>query len=635
MAVAERLGEDRQVRRHAVAQVGAAARQPPAERHLVVHQQGADAPGLRPHVLQEARRRVVHPARLHDHARQPVAVVGDQPVEGLDVAVVERQVGAAQLRRHADRLQTGGQVSVQGVVAAHVGGQVPVVPAVVAAYRQQRPARRGPRDARPDRADLAARPRVADLLRPRMELAQQLCDLHLLARVEHRVAAERHAPHDRARHVRVAVAERRRADAVVSHVPEPPAGLVPDVDSFRFAEVRRPRTRRQVVRVLGLQLRAAGDELLGAGEQPLPQLGIVLLEAEQAHGVVVEDVGEVPLVQVHEIGGGQHGADPLDAELRRRLVREVPLLDPVGDHPGEIGAQADRPAALMGDRVVGAEQQPARTELAQDRHQRLRLADGRGVEPDVLQAGKRSDAGDGVGRVETASRVREDQAGVGIALAVLAHLPLVDRIGQRRIAHQVQGDEPAALVRLLPHPLGQELRRRRLLRFAGAGGVAPVDLEAADRRLRQGVDPVRIALRRGQQRGADAVVAAGGLHDEAVDLRRVRRAVGVRQDQRAVQPVGAADDGAGVRPPLLDAAVGRAGQLQEVRDRVHVRGPIDVRVRVGDALRQPADQLGKQRAVGFGLVPAVRRGCAVHTVSHARNQTGVNGRRSTPDAALT
>ena len=367
-----------------------------------------------------------------------------------------------------------------------------------------------------------------------------------------------------------------------------------------------------------------GNELLGAGEQPLAELWIVLLEAQQAHGVVVEDVGEIALVEVHQVGGGQHGANPLDADLRRRLVREVPPLDPVGDHPREVGAQADRAPALMGDRVVGAEQQPARTELAQDRHQRLRLADGRGVEPDVLQAAQGTDAGDGVGRVEAARRVRQDQACVGIALAVLAHLPLVDRIGQRRVAHQVQGDEPAALVRLLPHPLGQEPRRRRLLRVAGAGGVAPVDLETADRGLRQRVDPVRVALRRGQQRGADAVVAAGRLHHEAVDLHGVRGAVGVREDQRAVQPLGAADDGADVRAPLLDAAVGRAG-LDEVRDRIQVRGPVDVRVRVGDPLRQPAGQLGQQRAVGVGLVPAVPWGCAVHAVSHARNPAGVNG----------
>ena len=262
---------------------------------------------------------------------------------------------------------------------------------------------------------------------------------------------------------------------------------------------------------------------------------------------------------------------------------------------------------------------------AQHRHQRLRLADRGGVEPHVVQTGQRGAAGAGVGRVEAARRVRQDQPGVGIACAVVAHLALVVRVGQCGVAHQVQGDEPAAFVRLLPHPLGQESRRRRLPRVAGAGGVAPVDLEAADLGFGQRFDGIRRALRRGQQRGADAVVAAGGLDHEAVYRAGAGGGVGEGQQQPSGQPLRAADDGRGVRPPLGHAAVGRAGRLHERRDRIHVSGSVEVRVGVGDALGKPVDQRGQQRPVGLGLAPAVRRGWALHTLSHARNGGAVNG----------
>ena len=112
-------------------------------------------------------------------------------------------------------------------------------------------------------------------------------------------------------------------------------------------------------------------------------------------------------------------------------------------------------------------------------------------------------------------------------------------------------------------------------------------------------------------------MAARGLDHEAVHRGGVGGGVGEGQQQPSGQPLGAADDGRGVRPPLRHAAVGRAGRLHERRDRVHVRGSVEVRVGVGDALRKPVDQRGKQRPVGLGLVPAVRRGWALHTLSHA------------------
>ena len=246
----------------------------------------------------------------------------------------------------------------------------------------------------------------------------------------------------------------------MAHVAEAPPRFVPHVDAARLAEVGRPRPRRVPVGVLRQELGAARDQFLGTGEQALPLLYILLQEAEQAHGVVVEDVVQVALVQVHQVGGGQQRADPFESDLCRLRVGEVPPGDAIGDHPGEAAAQGDGPAALVRDRVIGAKQQAAGAERAQHRHQRLRLADRRGVEPHVVQAGQRGDAGAGVGRVEPARRVRQDQLGVGIAFAVVAHLAPVVRIGQCGVAHQVQGDEPAALVRLLPHPLGQEPRRQ-------------------------------------------------------------------------------------------------------------------------------------------------------------------------------
>ena len=78
--------------------------------------------------------------------------------------------------------------------------------------------------------------------------------------------------------------------------------------------------------MLRKELRAAGDQLLGAGEQALALSRVLLQEAEQAHGVVVEDVGEVALVQVHQVGGGQQRADPFESDLCRLRVGEGPIL---------------------------------------------------------------------------------------------------------------------------------------------------------------------------------------------------------------------------------------------------------------------------------------------------------------------
>ena len=110
-----------------------------------------------------------------------------------------------------------------------------------------------------------------------------------------------------------------------------------------------------------------------------------------------------------------------------------------------------------------------------------------------------------------------------VALHLMSDAALADPVNQREVREHCESYPSARL-------------GRNCDAAACCGSPGPVachHLEAADRGLRQGVASVRVALRRGQRRSADSVVAAGGLRDESVDPPGIRRAVGVREDQRA------------------------------------------------------------------------------------------------------
>ena len=135
----------------------------------------------------------------------------------------------------------------------------------------------------------------------------------------------------------------------------------------------------------------------------------------------------------------------------------VDPVDAIRLDPGKAVAHGYRAPAQMRHREVRAVHQLARAKLLQNRQKRLGLANGRRVEPDVLQSGDAGDTGSRVGAAESTPGVGEDEFSVGVALAVLADVGTILGVAQGAHFHDVQGDEPAAFVRLLPHPLRQEV----------------------------------------------------------------------------------------------------------------------------------------------------------------------------------
>ena len=188
--------------------------------------------------------------------------------------------------------------------------------------------------------------------------------------------------------------------------------------------------------------------------------------------------------------------------------------------------------------------------------------------------------------MEAARRVRQDELRVREALALLPDLALVLRVVQRGVAHDVQHDEPAALVGHLPRPVGQELVDVGLLRVR-AGAVAVVALEAADPRAVQvGPHVVQRRVRRDQVR-ADCASVAGGLRRDVLVLGTDRQLRGRKgQDQGARHPLGAAELRADQLPPLVQPDPLRSPLHHRTQPR-KVFDVIEMHVGVENARRDP------------------------------------------------
>ena len=327
VAVAQALAERGQVRVHPEAGVRPGALQAEADGGLVEDQQRADAVRLGADVLQVAGIGVLPPARLHHHGRQPVAVLGDDAVELLQVAPLEDLRRAAQLARHAERLQPRHQVAAQRVALAQVGRQVPVVPAVVTADRDHRAVGGRAGDAHRDGHRLAAGARQPHPFRPGVQPAQQVGQLQLLARIQGRAAPQADAPDHRTGDVRVAEPKDGRADPVRGAVEEVASRLVPHLAAAGLAEVGRPLPGRHAVRVLAEQVIAARNDGERALVALLAHLGIDCPETQQPLRVVAEHVLQVGVVQAESVGrvGGWRAPPPgrPGSAARRRRGRST------------------------------------------------------------------------------------------------------------------------------------------------------------------------------------------------------------------------------------------------------------------------------------------------------------------------
>ena len=276
MTVAEGLGEHGDVGLDAVAKVGSAQSETPAGRDLVEHQTA--------------------PARWHKSrtpSRKPGSGSSDR-VGSMTTAASRSPWRSTIAESSSSRLYVNGsvvpascdgtprgskpgqQVAVEPppvVLGGEIRGQVPVVPAVVAADGHEVAAGARPGDPHGDGHGLAAGPGEADVFGPGVQPDEQPGQFDLLGIVErtHRTVLD--AADHGGGHVGVGVAQRAAPDAHARHVDEPAALDVDDFAAPRFAVVGRPSFGGVHFRPLAQELRPAGNQRLG---QPVQRLGVLV-----------------------------------------------------------------------------------------------------------------------------------------------------------------------------------------------------------------------------------------------------------------------------------------------------------------------------------------------------------------------
>ena len=142
------------------------------------------------HRLQVAFGRQLGAHRLHHDRGDLALVLVQQAPERVQVALREGQRGPGERLRYADRPRAGDWEAAGRRVFEKVRGLVPVVPAVVAAEDYLVASGRAPGDPRRHGAGVAAALRVADHLRARDRVDQDLRELDLLRAVDREQAAE-------------------------------------------------------------------------------------------------------------------------------------------------------------------------------------------------------------------------------------------------------------------------------------------------------------------------------------------------------------------------------------------------------------------------------------------------------------
>ena len=173
---------------------------------LVDHEHAARGAAAGRDLLQEVVFRHLRTHRFHHHAGEVVAQLGQGRLKGGKVVVFERQRRALEFARHALRLEAGEQVAVEGIGLAEVGGQIPVMPAVVAAESHAAAAGGGAGNAHAHGHGVAPAAGVADLAGPRVHGEELVGEFHLLRVDQGAVGAEREPAGDRGGDVQIGIA---------------------------------------------------------------------------------------------------------------------------------------------------------------------------------------------------------------------------------------------------------------------------------------------------------------------------------------------------------------------------------------------------------------------------------------------
>ena len=234
-----------------------------ARRYLVEDQHHPLARGKLAHALQIPGGWTLRAQRLHDDGGHFASMLLQEPLQRGQVTVRERVTRAGQPLRHPDRLDPRKEVVVEPVVRGQVGGQIPVMPAVVTAKQHLVPPRRAARDAYRDSAGLATALGIAHHLGARDRADQLLGQLDLPLVVEGIDGARVNPLLDGSVHYVIGIAQddgphgaHPIEELVAIHVPDPRAlgpGRIDGADTV--GKARRPPAD---------ELRGAGNEVQSA-----------------------------------------------------------------------------------------------------------------------------------------------------------------------------------------------------------------------------------------------------------------------------------------------------------------------------------------------------------------------------------
>ena len=270
MPVSGGLGENRHIRLQPIFEMGASQPQPPADGDLVHDQTGSAAGGQFTNLFQKTGIGIEVARRLHDDGGQIRAVPVHDGPEFLDPVVGEGHGGAGESAGHSGRFQSRHQVPASqpvhrllAGVHRNVGGQIPVVPTVVAAEGHLVPSGIGPGDPHRDGHAFSTEAPEPDHLSPRVELQHQLGQFHLVGRIQGRHAAIADPPDHRFGDIGIGIAQERGADAAHGHVDVVISVRVHRLTAPGLSEIGWPLPRSGHLLALAVKLRRAWDELPG------------------------------------------------------------------------------------------------------------------------------------------------------------------------------------------------------------------------------------------------------------------------------------------------------------------------------------------------------------------------------------
>ena len=163
---------------------------------------------------------------------------------------MERKVCPRKPRRNPKRLQPRDMLVIQGVLVGKIGGQIPVMPPVIPAKKNDVSLRIRPCDPRGQGHGLTACLGIPYPAGPWMKFHQLLCQVHLLRRVEGTHSALVNGFLCRCIHLVIGISKHVGANAHIADIYIRFPIQIPDPTALCLGIVHRPQIRQKHLRTL-------------------------------------------------------------------------------------------------------------------------------------------------------------------------------------------------------------------------------------------------------------------------------------------------------------------------------------------------------------------------------------------------